>query len=230
MAKYQYKRDFKSQVEMRIYASRPVCIVSMGGLGKRPIFQEIENFVKSNKSDYSIKSIVATSEHELIQLVESLASEFRKTVLLVRISFLGDASNAFKKIQDLRDKFHKDFIPVIICSLGNLSSSIDAYIPVLKESVFIIQPNDWSDANKYFEEWQLEFGIGINEKYKEQIFNLSGGHTGLMKTLFVYFLDYPDADLSTGNLLELPQIQNWIERLNKELVLYKHKLKKTPFY
>ena len=201
----------------RVRLKECTSIVSMSGLGKRQYFHVFEDHLQIYADHYKILCLNATDKKEVEDVINKLEKRFIPTIVLFRFAFEEDCEAIIQRMENLREKYYTNFISVILVNLKNVYTSYVKKPQVLVKSTFIKRPLSLHDSKEILERWEEKYDLQISEQSKEKIINLSGGHTGLLKSLFLIEVDKPEFEVHMDSLLLDEGILRWLRQLLLDL-------------
>lgn len=211
------KKIVKS-VLVRVKMKEPCAVISMSGMGKRPIFNVLASYLESEQyHGYKVHIIKVASKEELEKHVFKLEEKFEPNITLIQSSYEEDVSDLIERLNAIREKNYINFVPILLLNLNNSYRSYVKRPQVLVKSMFPILPSPYQDAYKILNRYEIKYDLIIPESIKKQIIHLSGGHTGFMKNLFLISLEEPELLGDTKKLIQHDSIQMWLHNITNDL-------------
>ncbi|QQS38443.1 winged helix-turn-helix domain-containing protein [Candidatus Woesebacteria bacterium] len=200
-------RDFQalSFIEKRIKMNESCALVGMHGYGKDIIYEEL---VKTNSTKIlscEWKTINATDSDKLKAFIHSIKTDFRGK-LIINLSTRSDESWLFDKLDDLRLQNNATFVSVVFSNKKEVQKALERKNKSLYRSLYILPNATDKDIRILIKDFIRRFDYSPSEEQIDNIVELSGGHIGLVKSLYLLLVDNASYNLSIDNLLKEPSI------------------------
>lgn len=179
----------------------PASIIGMTGMGKDVIFSQLLEDVNNISLTYGVKSIIATNVEELKGFMKDLQNFSTPTVVIVNIRIGEDVSWFVEDLERLRNKHGTKFVPVIFAYIKDVYLALEKLNKLLTSSLFILKPVDISDEKILLSELESRFDTQISKEQKQKILQLSKGHVGLLKSLFILAKENADILFTQNRLI-----------------------------
>lgn len=213
----QSVKESVSYVLNRVKLKECVSVVSMSGLGKRPYFHTFEDQLQIYKDQYELVFVNTADKTELESVISKLEKDFKPTILLVRLAFEEDCSDLIDRLEKLREKYYTKFISILLANLKTVYSSYTKKPQVLVKSTRIEKPFNYADSIEVLNQYEIKYDLKISSESKDKIAKLSGGHTGILKSLFLIEIDKPNFEPNIAELLLDEGIIRWLRQLVLDL-------------
>lgn len=120
-------------------------------------------------------------------------------------------------MEALREKHYTIFISILLCNLKNIYLSLSKKPQVLVKSVGIIKPFTPEESFEILRQYEIKYDLQINPESKPKIVNLSGGHTVMLKSLFLTEVDKPNFIPDLNELLLDEGLLRWLQQFTSDL-------------
>lgn len=184
-----------------ISTGEPSAIVSIDGMGKRIIYQQLISQLGANDLPYLLRSIHATSSEELKESWQNIKKLSDPMLCVFNLSTEEDVSWVIQELDDMRKKRGTSFNCLILSNIGCVSEAWEKKIKILIRSTFLLKPVTLKDATSLIKSFESRFNFSLTEKQQNEIYYLSGGHVGLIKSLFLLLKENPNVVLEAETLL-----------------------------
>lgn len=203
----------------RVRLKEPVSVISISGMGKRPYLEYLTDYFQKVDFGFELVSQNITSIQEFDELLHMLETKekFVPTLVVLRLAFEEDCFDQLKRLESLREKHYTNFVSILLCNLRNIYKAYHEKLQVITKSAFIIKPFTESESFKILKSYEVKYDLKISTNAKDKIAILSGGHTGLIKNIFLREIDNPNSDHEIIGLLDDEGVVRWLEQICKDL-------------
>lgn len=205
----------------------PCSVIGISGFGVKTIFFEMVKKIGEVNPKRMFKSLNAQNPKELEDFLEELQTEEHPVTAAIYFSTDEDCSWFVREMDDLRDRKRTNFVPFFFAMVGEVYEAIVNTQKVLFRSPFILPPVDHDDMLQLLDDFEKRFSFTLKTKDVEKIYKLSGGHIGLIKSLYLLLKNNPNVNLEEESLVNLPSIASRLEEVVK---LFPKDLLKDLYY
>lgn len=196
-------------------ASEPCSIIGMSGsLGKVALSQAI-----ASQLDRPF-CCSPCSAAELETILQSLEKSPPK-IAIVCIDTNEDCSWAIERLDALRTRYHQDFSPLVISHIGGVYKALQNHQKILVRALFPMPLLDAEGTRQLIAGFAAKFGFEPTLAQAKQIFEYSGGHIGLVKSLYLHLKSHSDAKLSLKQIFTEEAVLYRLQTLAQDLPLEK---------
>lgn len=186
----------------RIKNGEPTTIVGMIGMGKDVIYPEILEKIQSLNLPYLLQTTHAVTHAELDNFLEKIENEEMPQIAIVNIRLGEDVSWFVERLEKIRNKYGTSFVPVIITYLKEVSRALEQNNKLLATSLYILKPVEKSDAILLLKNFEKRFGFKLSPEQIEQVWVVSQGHVGLLKSLYMLLKEHPDHSYTLPEIMK----------------------------
>lgn len=201
----------------RVEMKEPCAVISMSGIGKRTLYDAVNEHLHKNISDRKVCEAIIKDKGEFDLFLEEIGKNFVPCICVLRLSLTDDCLEQIEKLESLRLQYYTDFIPVIIGSVCNIYNSLKFKPQVLSKSLLILKPYKPEVAVTFLELFEKVYKFNLKPETRSLLINLSGGHTGLLKSLFMIALDSDNHIPEVSELVEQESILMWLYKIVNDL-------------
>lgn len=191
----------------------PCSVVEINGLGVKITYFELVNRLKKNPNGRVIRFINAKNSSELQLFLETLKHEKLPQTAIVYLSTEEDCSWFINELDNLRDLKSVDFVSVVFTRLRDVYIALEEKRKSLFRSMHILQPVNLSDAELLIKDFERRFVFKPSYEQIGEIFIFSGGHVGLIKSLYFLLKENSTIKFTVENLILIPSIAFRLEEI-----------------
>ena len=196
----------------KISIAEPCSVIEVNGYGARVIYFEILEKIKSNFKDRILNYCNAKNSEELRHFLLKIKEERHSQVVVVYLTTNEDCSWFVKELEGLRDKRNIEFVSVVFSRVGDVFQSLLDKQKILFRSMKVLEPIDFGDVKTLINDFNRRFDFKPSDSQTLEIFKLSGGHVGMIKSLFLFLKDNHQSLLDNKVvLLKEPSISSRLE-------------------
>ena len=180
----QRDKDLLQYCLNQICIAEPVLCAGLVDLGKDMVY---DTLVDQFKNHQGVLYAHITNQSELENFQEQLGQHVENISLaIINISMFGDISSFIHTLSQYRLKYTTKFTSIVFSNLYPLSSILTSDNDFLARSLKIIETINSSDCHILLADFARRFKYIVKQKQADQIYKLSGGHIGLIKSLYLY--------------------------------------------
>ncbi len=222
----QRDRDIFNSIRHSITLREPTPLLGLRGLGKDIIFEYITTHIDELKFDGDAICADITSAEDAEAVLEKADGVKGNLLLVVDFSLESDISQFIKKLDYERTKKDEKFVYIIFINCRHVRQLLKDMDKAIFRNLHIIKPLNREDSCRLLESYNLRFGIDLSKDKLDKIYELSNGHSGLIKTLaleaYSNKINLNDVDSLLNNLaivsrLEL-LIHDVLENIGEEYI------------
>lgn len=205
----------------KIQTAEPCSIVGMSHMSKEVIYKYLLQRLGKIKLPFILRELQASSDEQLSELLSEVTKLKEPILIVVLISDNVNSRPFIESINQLRLERSTNFVCVIISNIAQVQSSLEKNEKILFTSQFILKPLDLVDTNLLLADLQRRFKYILTPTQAENIIELSAGHIGLIKSLYLLTKDNPDIEYSVEKLIFIPSITFRLEAILNQLSIEK---------
>ncbi|MFO0703523.1 MAG: helix-turn-helix domain-containing protein [Patescibacteria group bacterium] len=213
-----------SKVEKLINAVEPFSVVGIADKGKKILHREIVRKIsEKHGANYEIlhEQINSSSDYnDFHPKLASLGNKIKNTFVILHFSTGSDASEYLTLLQELRDLHGPRFVPIVLSDLAPVFDQLTQNNKLLCRSLIEYKPFDISDTIALLEVFEKRFDTKISKEMKSEIYKLSGGLSGLIKSLYLYVIESNHENgllVKIDKILEIPSILQRLDLISKDI-------------
>lgn len=197
----------------------PASVVGIEGMGISIIYQ---NVVKRLKDKVPLVKIDAQNPNELRKFLKAIMSIKGQVALLINISTKSDESWFIERLNSERENKGTSFVPIVFADFENVYQSFLDQNKLLFRSLKVLKPIILADTRKLVADFNRRFKFSPTDRQVKNIYELSGGHVGLVKSIYLYQKENPDKTVRLDDAVKTPRVNfritNIVENLESEFV------------
>jgi hypothetical protein len=200
----------------------PCAITGMAdSFGKEILAEEIlrrlHQFSAGRKASYW----VITAKDQLETLITEFEQSAGPIIAVINLHLSEDCSWAFIRLERIRTQRSVNFSCLIISYLSNIYSTIDIHQKLLVRSLFIIKPLEVDDFSALMASFADRFEYSPDISMQKYIYQYSGGHIGLAKSIYLTLKTQPLTALSPNFLFAQESVIYRLHTIINDLPLSK---------
>jgi hypothetical protein len=193
-----------------ISMSEPCSVLEVNGFGARVIYYELLKKLTTEEVRV-VNFLNAMNSKELHGFLNKISKETRSQIVVIYLSSEEDCSWFIKELDGLRDKRNTDFVSVVFARIGDVFDSLKTKQKIIFRSIKIIEPVSKGDAQLLVSDFNRRFNYDLSGKLFNRIYDISCGHVGLFKSIYLLLKNNPDIVISDDILLKEPSIVSRLE-------------------
>jgi hypothetical protein len=205
-----FLEEIKTFIIKYISVFEPCSVIGMNGMAKSTAFEYLEK----NSDQFASKAeftVIDNSNYSSI--LDNISLD--KSIHVFNIITDIDITDFINKLGNLREKHDKKFVYVLFSTLKSVESAYTNNLKALVRNMYIIKPLDKQTAYELVSQQEQNFQVKLDDKTKKEIYNLSGGHVGLIKDLCSLYQS--STKFKIENLLENRKILSRIELIINDI-------------
>lgn len=224
---YPSKPEIAENIIGQINLEEPIVVFSMPGMGKHYERKLLSDLIAKDSELSKVKVIgrdLFTTE-EMFEFLKELEGIDEKVILILGIclNYGQDASWFIEQLNSIKDKKrHGNILTVIFASPASVFTAIKTKIRLISRIVDFKTPLTQEKSYEIIKKYEEKFDLNLTDETKQKIFELTGGHIGMIKNLVLELKLIPDLSLDYDNLINSDSIKGWLyeltEDLNKEML------------
>ena len=173
----------------------------MRGLGQDVIYEAFLKEVQANRREYIILDRKIESNEKLDSFLEEIDHISKPTLVILSLSIGSGAFRLFEKLNQQREVKRTKFVCIIFSNITEVYESIKRNVKIVTRCLHILVPLSKKDSIKLLHSFEKRFKYTLDQKAKEEITALSGGHVGIIKAIFMYCKNNSQSQINVKDLL-----------------------------
>lgn len=204
-------------IEDQLLHQETCAAVCMYGNGKDYLFTNIVKRFETKQLPYKLKVLNTISSDELRDFADMLEAETEPILCLINLRIHKDVSWFIQIIEQLRIKRGHAFVSFICAYVGDVYNALLNFEGPITKSLVILRKVPYSDALHIITELSDRFGFYPSEEQKQDIYQWSFGHVGLLRTLYLLKRQTQDSVFTKETLLHEPTILDRLQNIVSDL-------------
>lgn len=185
-----------------IRAGEPVTIAGMRGVGQDILYSALMENLRRLDLGRKILSFSLSEQTETDNILQKLEKEKKPLLVTLDLNWKTEPQGFLARLGRLREDRGPVLVIVIFSSLTALHPPLVRREKIVVRSLLYYLPHNQSDMEKILKYFERNFHFPLNRETRCLIYRLSGGNTGLAKSIFLYLLNFGKTNLKTSNLLK----------------------------
>ena len=200
----------------RLSISEPASVVTLSGNGKDIIYKTLIERVKKLLPDTPLLADQVVTEDEAKKFVKKIKSQVKPLLCVLNISTENDVSWVYDELEKLRMKYGVSFNFITFSYFKSISEALHSKKKGLYRSLKVLPPADLNDTNVLMTDFERRFQYLPSKNQIIKIHGLSGGHVGLIKSLYLLLRTDHRLSLTESVLISNPSIIARLDALVKD--------------
>lgn len=170
-----------------IRANEPCLVYGFWGMGMKILYEGLKSTLEEEDLEQFALSYSPNTKYELKEIIKNVQArlEHQKVVLILSLSMDQDYSDFLEELANLRYQYSVKFTFIVISNISTIRKLVTEKSLIHIYPKFILKPTDEQDSQKYLNKLQEWFNHKLTMSQTKAIVKLSGGHPGLIKSLFL---------------------------------------------